>query len=129
MVTSKFPHQSLIEEEKPSLEKVLEHYIKRMDAYLPTQEKKPSLEDMMMQQMKRMDAFLQEQEASIQNLKYQVGQLATIINHPKSTFLSNTDLTPKENFATLQLVVVCMMMSQFLSFKKEIGEMPPCKVM
>ncbi|PON51095.1 hypothetical protein TorRG33x02_312300, partial [Trema orientale] len=60
MFTSEFHHQPPIQEEKPSLEEVLEHYTRRMDAYPPKQEEKPSLENMMMQQMQRMDAFLQE---------------------------------------------------------------------
>ena len=38
MLSSKFLHQLPIQEDKPSLEEVLEHHIRRMDAYLPKQE-------------------------------------------------------------------------------------------
>ncbi|PON39983.1 hypothetical protein PanWU01x14_300640 [Parasponia andersonii] len=100
MFTLEFRHQPPIQKEKPSLEEVLEHYIKSMDAYLPKQEEKSSLEDMMMQQMQRIDAFLQEQDALIRNLEYQVCHLATIINHPEGTFHSNTDSTPEEKHCT-----------------------------
>ncbi|XP_024024429.1 uncharacterized protein LOC112092450 [Morus notabilis] len=78
--------------------------VKQPPPGFPPQEKKSNLEDMMAKFLSTAETRVQNQEASIQNLKVQIGQLANLVSRrTQGSLPSNTEKNPKEQVKAMAL--------------------------